>query len=137
MTGRMKALLTILVVSLVASVSSTLFFLEEDTGGNVVIVRVDGAGTWRCSPAALAYYFASQDQLREKETTTLPAEIHRQKITLRTNALLNRDETLLRRVGEMEWSEFERLATPTLVASKSTSLTQDDYRNALKSALIR
>jgi len=139
MTGRMKTLITVLVISLLASISSTLFFIDGsgDDAGDVVIVRVDGTGTWSCSPAALAYYFASQDQLLDRTTAPVSDDIQRQKITLRTKALLDRNETLLRRVGEMEWDDFERLATSQLVASKSADLTEDDYRQALRSAHIR
>jgi hypothetical protein len=137
MTRRMKALLTILVLTLVGSIFSTVYFVQDGAEGRSVIVRVDGAGTWRCSPAALAYYFASQDQLRSKEKRDILPEIRKQQVVLRTKVFLGRDDSLLRRVGEMEWNEFERLATPKLVASKSPDLTKDDYRNALKSALIR
>jgi len=107
----------------------------------MVEVVIPQVGIWRCSPATLSEYFATQDALRKVTTGNVPPErILSDQTKLRSERFVKsagtRDDYLLDRVRAMPWEEFTKRAEFTSRKRGAREPSIQECEAAIKSARI-
>ena len=137
MRAEMKVLLGLLVVT-VLYFAVTKIAEPPPPKDKMVVVEIDDFAYWQCSPEILASHFATQDILKTIKQGKEPTERVRQDMMrIITNNLITRDDTLLRRVREMPWKEFDGRSVFVKNGDEAEPPEGIDHDEAIKKARMR